>query len=895
MTAIVVKATVILLVTLTAVRLSARGSAAVRHLLLAAGFAMLLALPLAALVAPSVPVPVAPMPLAVDELVREPIFGDEPGVAAVAASVAEPATVGPTWNLSRTEALTVAWAGGVLLCGIPLLIGLFQVGRVRRTALPWIDGQRLVDALAAEAGRRRRVDVLLHESIAAPATCGIVRHTILFPVDVRSWSEADVLRAAVHEVEHVRRADCLVHLLARLVCAAYWFHPLVWIAWRRMSLEAERACDDAVLRRAEATGYADQLVTLAGRLSRHARQPLLAMANRSDLVRRVAAVLDPRQARGDAGAPVAAAVALAACALVSTISPLTAVTATAARSAANTQAGAADTAPRFEVATVRINRSGDLRARHSAIPAAGQLTITNVTVRELIEDAYDVQPMMIVNMSDWARSQRVDVVAKAAAPAPVAALQRMLQPLLAEHFKLSVRRESREMDALALSVANEGRRGPGLQKTSEACDDAVGTSSGFARAAESADQRTPCGILPGGAGRIVARGLDMPGLADLLAPSQRRPVLDRTGLAGRFDVDLTYTPDAFSAAALAQRAGATLPSGVDPNGPPLATALREQLGLTLEPVRATVEVLVIERGEPLAAASPGAQGAAPAPARQFELASLRFSASGRPGSRVTQAAAAQSAPAFEVVSIRRNESRTEAPTTRVEGGRFVASNVALQQLISDAYRMPVTGGPEWIRDPPGPPRAGEVRFDVIATIPPDTPAAQIPLMVRTLLARRFGLAVHTETRETPAYLLVHAREDRRLGPRLLPSTQQCQSEIDAGPLRAPVRRVTEDGKPVCSIMMGPAAIRGGGLTMRFLANTLGGFVGRVVVDRTGLTGPFDFELTYAPPARGTPPPPSEDRPSIFTAVQEQLGLELEPSVAPVEFLVVDTVSMPTEN
>ena len=259
-------------------------------------------------------------------------------------------------------------------------------------------------------------------------------------------------------------------------------------------------------------------------------------------------------------------------------------------------------------------------------------------------------------------------------------------------------------------------------------------------------------------------------------------------------------------------------------------------------------------------------------------------------------AAAPSPPAFDVVSIRRNTSGTGAPTSRVEGGRYAASNVPLQQLISDAYRMTVSGGPEWIRSLPGPSSVGQTRFDVIATIPPGTPPSQIPLMLRTLLADRFALAAHAESQDREAYALLLARDDRRLGPQLTPSAQQCQVEIEAGPLRAPVRRLTEDGKPVCGMMVGPSAIRGGGLTLRFLANAMTGFAGRLVVDRTGLEGPFDFALTYAPAAaRGGAPAPTDDRASIFVAVQEQLGLKLEPTTAQVDVLVVDRVSMPTEN
>src|SRR5688500_7018887 len=108
-------------------------------------------------------------------------------------------------------------------------------------------------------------------------------------------------------------------------------------------------------------------------------------------------------------------------------------------------------APAFEVAAIKINRSGEQRARHSVVPASGQVTITNVTVRELSQDAYGVpSPSLLINLPEWARTQRVDVIARAAAPAPVATLQRMLQPLLAEHFKLAVHWEPSDMDVFAL-------------------------------------------------------------------------------------------------------------------------------------------------------------------------------------------------------------------------------------------------------------------------------------------------------------------------------------------------------------------------------------------------------------------------------------------------------------
>ena len=156
-------------------------------------------------------------------------------------------------------------------------------------------------------------------------TCGFTRPAIILPVDAREWSEEAIRRALVHELEHVRRRDWSTHLTARALCAVYWFHPLVWVAYRQLSLEAERACDDAVVEREEGTQYAEQLVSLARRMAGADAQPTLAMANRSDLARRVSAVLDSHQPRGRAGLARAALVASLAAALVLTLAPMRAI------------------------------------------------------------------------------------------------------------------------------------------------------------------------------------------------------------------------------------------------------------------------------------------------------------------------------------------------------------------------------------------------------------------------------------------------------------------------------------------------------------------------------------------------------------------------------------------
>jgi uncharacterized protein (TIGR03435 family) len=167
-------------------------------------------------------------------------------------------------------------------------------------------------------------------------------------------------------------------------------------------------------------------------------------------------------------------------------------------------------------------------------------------------------------------------------------------------------------------------------------------------------------------------------------------------------------------------------------------------------------------------------------------------------------------------------------------------------------------------------------------------------MVRGLLAERFNLAVHREQREMPVYSLVVARDDRRLGPSLHASTTDCASATAAGGAAPQL----PSGQLLCTTRMSPASINAGGITMARLAQTLSGIVGRVVTDETKLTGTYDLQLAFAPeqpPPPGAPPPADPDAPSIFAALQEQLGLKLNTRRGLVDVLVIDRVDPPKEN
>jgi len=267
-------------------------------------------------------------------------------------------------------------------------------------------------------------------------------------------------------------------------------------------------------------------------------------------------------------------------------------------------------------------------------------------------------------------------------------------------------------------------------------------------------------------------------------------------------------------------------------------------------------------------------------------------------------ASAQDRPSFEVASVKPNKSGDNRIMLGMQpGGRFTANNVTLRMLIRQAWLLQdfqIVGGPGWL---------GSDRFDIVAKAegnpaptPPGGPPGPLVLMLQSLLAERFKLAVHTEMREMPIYALTLARSDGRLGPQLKKSDVGCAALAGArgrGAGQAPFP-LTE--RPMCGTRIGPGMLASGAVSLSLLASNISIFVQRTVVDKTGLAGNFDIDLTWTPdqipqgpPPPGAPPLPPIDPngPSIFTAVQEQLGLKLESQRGPVEVLVIDRVEPPT--
>jgi bla regulator protein BlaR1 len=589
-TALLAKATLTLAVALALTGLARRSRAAARHVVLVAAFAVLLALPAASFVIPSrgVTLPAQTAALSAPVSAIAPVM-TSPSPAVVDAHESVDTFRIESTGVTASAILWAIWGAGMLLCVGPVLAGTWHLRSLRRSSSVCARGETLLHRLSAEAGIQRSVAVRVHESIPGPMTYGILRPVIMLPLDATDWSEEELCRAMIHELEHVRRGDWLSQYMARIVRALYWFHPLVWIAWRRLSLEAERACDDAVLRRSEATAYANQLVLLAERLASTATPPLLAMAACRDLSTRVRAVLDGAQARGRAGAlPVATAI-VAAALFIAAVAPLRAV-----RQVQAPSGGAQQPPLAFETASVKPNKSGD-EERYFRLDPGGGLTVVNMQLRDLTTFAYQIQNFQLEGGPDWIASDRFDIVARPEREVPSTGgpdpRRMMLRTLLADRFKLVMHKETKELPIFELVLARQdGKLGPQLRPAAVDC---------AARAAAArAGTPPPASSGPPGPGscgstinpaRVRGGGVTLATLASLLEGLARRLVIDRTGLAGNWDFEANYTPDRSQLPP-----GVELPSSIDPNGPSLFTALEEQLGLKLRPARGPVEVLVID-------------------------------------------------------------------------------------------------------------------------------------------------------------------------------------------------------------------------------------------------------------------------------------------------------------
>ena len=591
----IVKATLVCGVAFSLARLFRRTRASVRHLLFAVAFAALVVVPGIGALLPTVTVTI-PVAASAPAL-RIP----DPGPAVLSSADAGPSdtstpsdsrVLAQSGPVTIAQVLTTTWMIGMVLCLIPVGVGAWQVRCLRQSASLWVGGRTLVRKLAPALGIGRRIDALLHEDAMGPLTCGVLKPAIILPAAAQYWDDATLIRALRHELEHVARWDFLTHCLTRTVCAAYWFHPLVWAAWRRLQLEAERACDDAVLQESDARDYASLLVSIARcRQPANSRRTLLAMAGHGDLAARVAAVLDGNQSRGRVGRRWATALIAAGAIVILGVAPIS-----VARAVAHAQTGPAGPPLKFE--TVSITRSAGVGTPGAKL-AAGYWTATNMTMRSVLFFAYGHPNEIgllhqIDNAPGWVDSDRFDIVATMPPGARPEQVSQMLRLSLAERFRLVTHLGSKEFPLYALVLAKQdGTTGKRMTPSQIDCRAKPG-----------------CG-LTGTTGRLTGRGMTMAQLATVLprhlaAGSQirmDRPLIDRTDLGGRFDFTLEWTPDAVHIRwpnQIAPELPVFRPFAfpLESNTPNFLAALEDQLGLRFDNRQAPEPVLVIDNIEP---------------------------------------------------------------------------------------------------------------------------------------------------------------------------------------------------------------------------------------------------------------------------------------------------------
>ena len=528
----------------------------------------------------------------------------------------------------------------------------------------------------------------------------------------------------------------------------------------------------------------------------------------------------------------------------------------AAQSAPESYSSQISTAPFYNAPPPRVYEAVSIRPNKSipeAPPSAefrpDGLTATGVTLQILIQRAYGVRDDQIAGAPAWMSTQRYDVAArvdesladelgKGDVNRLSAEQQPMLFELLADRFKLSVHRETREVPAYALVIARKGSK---LHEATpgDTYPDGLKDSSGSGHG----------GIMRMLRGQIIGQGVTLDLLAEALSSGLGRTVLNRTGLTGEYDFTLQWSD------------GGMIPPK---SGPSIFTAIRDRLGLELlesKEQTVPVEMLVIDHAEQLVGSG--------------EIGTRR-PAHGYAG-LPTQNASTSSLP-FQAVTIKANKTGKRGGGGGFTPDQFMATNATLLALIAMAYGAggsEILGGPDWVRSEHYDIewKLGTAVLDELSKLGQDQRLLAQKRILQALLADRFRLALHRETREPPAYVLAIAKDSFKLqeakpGDAYLDGFKDPQGRpLGAGGLFQP----------------GPCKLVGQGVHILDLVKTLSMnyLGGRTAVDQTGLWGVYDFTLSChsAFMERGE---------SVLTVLPEQLGLELKL----LDNLVIDSAEKP---
>lgn len=490
--------------------------------------------------------------------VRTPALAATSAVTHVAVQTIQPfeSTPPASSEPSRLPALPMVWA-----CGSLAVLGLWlrKGSRLRR----------IVNHATPVAGLPVEIPVRSSSTLIEPGVVGLFQPVLLIPEGLLRNLTADQFTAILaHELCHVRRRDNLAAAFHMAVEAIFWFHPLVWWIGARLVEERERACDEEVLRLGSAPEtYAESILNVC-KFYVQSPLPCASGVTGADLKLRVMQIMTGSFGRSLSAARklLIAASALCAVAIPFTIGALT--------SKAQSDGGA-----KFDVASIRVNTTGANSSSFGDAPNGG-IRVVNNTAMKLIMGAYDVREFQVEGGPEWVRSARFDIQASvdnpnAIHPRNMTAEQRKehiakhlerLRHLLAERFNLRVKHKTEDKSGFALVVAKGGHKlqPPSVSEHNTSSNTSMGT----------------------GRGSFSALGADMQLLTTQLSNILGRKVVDETGIEGRHDFKVEWTPDEAAASA----------AGNESKGS-LFVALQEQRGLKLESKKVPTDIIVIEHIE----------------------------------------------------------------------------------------------------------------------------------------------------------------------------------------------------------------------------------------------------------------------------------------------------------
>lgn len=430
-------------------------------------------------------------------------------------------------------ALLVIWTSGTLLFLGGLLGAWLRIARIAR------------EAEQRQHGLSAPIPIRFTRTRLEPGLWGFRHPVILLPHDLDTrLSRAQITTVVTHEVAHWRRRDNWTALVPMLTTALFWFHPLTWWIARRMWIERERACDEAVIAAGGAReDYAKGIFAVC---RGYFESPLACAAGATggELARRIRGILlDPLPGNPHWGKQLALAAGLASLA----VWPV---------SAGFRFQAIDDPAPHFEVAAIRPNHESNPPFRLLQ-GTGGRVTSSGLTVANYIAFAYDVEDFQISGPA-WIKRDRFNLDGKLAGvdtPATNAQFRRAFQPLLRDRFGLRLHEENREGSVYLMRVVDGKKLKPhtGGER---------GTRAGVSRTS------------------FHGTNVRIEDLAGRLSIAVGRPVLDRTGLKGGYDLDLEWSLD------LEESSNAARPG--------LLTAIREQLGLRLDAGRGPIRHLAVD-------------------------------------------------------------------------------------------------------------------------------------------------------------------------------------------------------------------------------------------------------------------------------------------------------------